>query len=423
MGFGNLISRVKAAFKLEKEPEIVEETTVEKLDEWLGQKQSAKHDFLKGQIAVIKDRARQEKVSANQNLEALKNAELRNPNIPEKAKHFMEGNRSAYIQKTGHFIEMFNIPDDVSAVNDFVSTFDNNVGEYGKSTARAYNILKEFFDEEASKIASNIKNMDFFASEIKKLIKESKLDELDSIKQSIDGLKAKISKKKFLLDEIGKKDERVEDLKKEKNKLLREINSLENSREHKDFQMLKTKIEEVRKEVSEKESEITGMFSALEKPMKKYARIAFNDKDLLEKYSQTPVMALSQDFGLKIVGILDNLSRAINDNTIELKDKQKPKALNEISRLDRQFLSKFVSGYAHLKKKENIIIKEMSGLEVLKKLKESKEKLSITSAMLDKAKQDLENLGGEIGKIDIEKMKKNLIEHVQESLNIKFTVS
>jgi len=315
------------------------------------------------------------------------------------------------------------MPEDSLEVKEFISRFESELQEYSKSTARSYGILREFFEEEVSKVASNIKNFDSFANEVKSSMKESKIDELEEIIKIIESIKAKITRKKEIFEEMGKKDDLAEEFKKEKSRLLREVHNLENGNDYKDFNLLKQKLELLRKQNSEKEAEITSMFSALEKPMKKYARISFNDKDLLERYADTPVMALTQDFALKIIGVLDNLSKAIQDNTIELKDKQKPKALNEISRLDKPFLSKFVSGYAQLKKKENMLVKEINHLEVLKKLKESREKLKITSAMFDKAKKDLETFGEEIGKIDIEKMKKDFVSKVKELLNINLVIS
>ncbi len=406
-----------------KEQELVEDVAFDDIDEWFSRKYSSKQDFLKGQIGGIKARIAEQISSTKQNIENLRNAQLRNPNIPEKAKHFMEGNRETYIKRTEQLLEQLNIPGDIGLVNGFLANFDNNVEGFGKSTARAYAILKEFFEEEASRIAGNIGNIAKLVKEIRESVKNSKLKEMDKIKQDIAGLKNKISRKEILEKETMKKESYSGDLEKEKAKAGQNIAAMEKSKAYKDYHMLKHRLNQAKKESAEKESGIAHAFASLERPMKKYLRIIYSDKELLEKYMQSPVNALMQDFGLKIVAILENMKKAIVDNTIELKDRQRVKAIEEIRRLGKDYLGKFLSEYARVKKKENSILKEMQSLNVIDELRKAKEKLKITEAMLDKAKKDMEALDSELSKIDIGQLKKELSEKIRSAADMKVVIS
>lgn len=421
MKFMGVFDFVKKIFK--PEPEVIEEISLENIDDWFSKKYSSKQDFLNGQIAGIKANIHQAKDTIRQNIEGLKKAELRNKNVPEKAKHFMEGNRTIYIQKTEQFLESISVPEDAENIKQFLSDFDKRLDVFGKSTIRSYSILREFFEEEVSKIANNIKKIDKSISEIKEALKDSKLKELDDVKHSIAKLKNKINQKAFLEGEISKKKSHAEDLKKEKDKTMKQISQMETSTTYKDYQMIKHRHAEAKKESSEKEEEITHLFSSLERPMKKYLRVIYNDKNLLEKYATNPVEALTQDFSLKIIAILSNMKKAVLDDSLELKDKQKVKALEDIKKLDKDSLSRILSGYAQLKKKDSGLAAELESFTIVEDMEKSKEKLSITSAMLDKAKKDIENLNSDLSKINIPQLKENLKEKIKSVLGITAVIS
>ncbi|MBW2969572.1 hypothetical protein KY319_00410, partial [Candidatus Woesearchaeota archaeon] len=79
--------------------------TLEEVKNWL-QEELEKHE--KQQQDTIKA-AEQEMpdllISAKEETENLEKAELRNPNVPERAKHYMQGNREQFIKLTNKFLE------------------------------------------------------------------------------------------------------------------------------------------------------------------------------------------------------------------------------------------------------------------------------------------------------------------------------
>src|SRR3989338_3484562 len=71
-------------------------------------------------------------------------------------------------------------------------------------TLRSYTILQEFFANETSKIAQNIKNFDNFFRELKSVFKAGRMVAIDHAIEKIRELKAKTNQKKNM--DIGLKD-------------------------------------------------------------------------------------------------------------------------------------------------------------------------------------------------------------------------
>jgi len=74
----------------------------------------------------------------------LEKAELRNPNIPERAKHYMIGNREQLLKLTGRFLDNIFVPKDAADFSQMELLFH----QYAQNTARPAAILSEFLGEE-----------------------------------------------------------------------------------------------------------------------------------------------------------------------------------------------------------------------------------------------------------------------------------
>jgi len=82
-----------------KEHEVpVEEVELDTLSSWFDDKTKSKIDSLNTELSEVGKRVSSEVEQTRQNLDALNKAELLNSNIPERAKHFMTGNRDKFIQ-------------------------------------------------------------------------------------------------------------------------------------------------------------------------------------------------------------------------------------------------------------------------------------------------------------------------------------
>ena len=135
---------LKKIFQTEEtEAKKITEINLQNLEEWLNQKSKPLMEEVQQQIEEILMKINEELQRTRFNIEVLENAKLQNPNIPFKAKQYMEGNRKAYIRSVNSFLGHLEINNrDYFYLIDFCKLFDELIGELNKGTLRSYMILK-----------------------------------------------------------------------------------------------------------------------------------------------------------------------------------------------------------------------------------------------------------------------------------------
>jgi len=397
---------LKRLFSEEKPSE--EKVSIGDLREWFNSKSKEEYNKLDSDILTIKNKIKNEKGKTKNNLEILKNAKLQNPNIPFKAKQMMEGNRDAYIRSVNIFLGNIDLEKGYDELLEFCSSFDNLVSSFGKSTAKSFHILQEFFSHESGAIAVNIKNFDKLIKELKERIKATDFSLIEKIKNDISDLNNKIKQKEGNKKNLSESEEEKSKLIKTKEGIEQEINKIKKSDEFGELSDLKQKREEISSEIKDIEAKLIHSFSILEKAFKKYVRMAYQDEDLLKKYIEMPIKALIFDKELKILKLLDNVKKNILKNAIELDGKKKNKSLEEIERLDKEFFNNFLKRYDGLKKELSTVEKEIDENKTLKKINELNEKLEDTFGNIENINNKIENLKTEIEKVDVGEIKKGL---------------
>src|SRR3989338_4349039 len=77
---------------------------LQNLEEWVKEKAKPVTEEIKQHTDEILMKIDEEVQRTRFNIEVLENAKLQNPNIPFKAKQYMEGNRKAYIRAVNSFL-------------------------------------------------------------------------------------------------------------------------------------------------------------------------------------------------------------------------------------------------------------------------------------------------------------------------------
>src|SRR3989338_723616 len=100
-----MIEFLKKIFKNE-EPETkqVHEISLHDLEDWIEEKAKPLMEEVKIRTDEILMKAGEELERTRFNVEVLENSKLQNPNIPFKAKQYMEGNRKAYVRSVNSFL-------------------------------------------------------------------------------------------------------------------------------------------------------------------------------------------------------------------------------------------------------------------------------------------------------------------------------
>lgn len=417
---------IKRLFAKEEERE-KENIKLDKLEEWLNPKAEAISNELTGNISSIKNKIEEGIRKAKSNLEILKDAKLKNPNIPIRAKQMMEGNRVSYIKIASNFLDYLwkEVKDekDYEKLLGFSNDFDKSLDSLGKSTTRSYHVIKEFFANEATEIAINIKNIDGFFKELKSAIEGSNMAKIDVLKKEIISMKSRISQKANLKEQLKSKEEELKKLNGGKEELLKEITSLKNSGEYSDFNNLKQEKDSIERQIRLSKEDVFHSFSAIDKALKKYVRIAFEDEKLLSSYIGNPVNALLGDKELKIIRILESLEKNLIQSKIELDEKKKEKTLMEIKKLGKDFFIDFLNNYNKLNEKLMDIEDKVRKNELKKKFMDLNERLNKLNANLEKAENIKGFLSKGMEKIDIEKMKNNLQEGIKGVLKVEIVIT
>lgn len=415
-----MLDFIKNLFKKqEKEKETVK---LGNLGGWFDSRVSNVHDSLNENINVMREKIKAEIEKTKSNLEVLKEAKLQNPNIPMRAKQVMEGNRQSYIKIISNFLDNIKIETDYEILLKFCNDFDISLISLGKSTTRSYHVLKEFFAHQATDIAIDIKNIEQMIKEIKSEIKNSKVTELENIKSKITSVKNKINQKGDFKEELESREAELSGLIKEKENLLKEIESVRNSEDYSNFNSLKTEKELISEEINDNDDIIFQSFSLLNRALRKFSRIILEDEKLLNDYVENPVNTLLKDKELKIIKILGSLGKNLTEDKLGLDEKKKNKTLAEIKKLSKDFFVDFMNSHDKLIEHMRVIEEEIEHSEINNKYKALNERLNMANNNLENVGNNVENLKQSIGKIDIEKMKSNLEKEIKEMLKIEISV-
>jgi len=339
-------------FFIKKEPQ-TENIALNELNEWLDMKTKPIFEVLRNKINEIIKEIESEKEIVFENIKKLENAKLQNPNIPERVKTITEGNRSAFVKKVTYLFN--NVDLKYQNFNEIIKKcngFEKEIDLMAKSTARSYQVLNEFFAREAENIATNIKKIETYGKDIKNLIKDHKITEIEKTKKDIIDLQTKIKLKESLSNELS---EEKNNLNKLKNKLIEiesKIAQLNSSDDYKNFKTLLEERKKLDMELKDIENKLFHDFSVLEKALKKYAKIAFENEESIKDYLESPVKALINDKNIKISNILNNLEKNITDNKLELDKKKSEKSLIKIRELNKEYFT--VSQNNHNKIKQDL---------------------------------------------------------------------
>ena len=410
---------IKKIFKNE-EPETKQVTGIElqNLEEWVKEKSKPVTEEVKMNTDEILMKIDEEVQRTSFNVEILENARLQNPNIPFRAKQYMEGNRKAYVRAVNSFLGNLEINNkDYFYLVNFCKEFDVMLNDLHNGTLRSYTILQEFFANETNKIAQNIKNFDIFFKELNSVLKDEKMVAADGIIEKIRNLKSK-SRQKINLD-IEYKDAGagVAIAKNEKDSLMAEIVNFDKSDEHNEFLKLNEDRKDKTKSFYEDENQIMQSFSVLERPLRKYSHIAFEHEEIVLDYLKDPIETLVNDREMKLIEILKNLENLLNENKIQVDDKKKEKAIEEIRKLSKEFVGQFIKKYFSFKAEIEGIDNRISSLGVAQKLKNYNKKLEEINLRIEKNNEEYMKLKDDFEKVnesilslknDVENSVKNL---------------
>ena len=397
-----------------------EKIELNELNSWLDTKAKPILDGLNIKINEIIEKINNDKIKASENLKILEHAQLQNPKIPERVKTIMEGNRFSFIKRVSLLFNNLDLKyNDFEELTEKCKNIQNEIDEVGKSTARNYQILNEFFAREAEKVAMNIKNIEDYSKELVNIVDNSKILDIDKIKDNIIGLKNKIKLKESYTIQLGINEKNLNDGKNKKIDIEKKINELKSSTDYRNYEKLVEETGKIEIKIKEIENTLFHDLSALERAMKKYAKISFENEEFILEYLDSPIIALIKDADFKISVILDNLKNSIERNELGLEDKKKDKSIDKINEMDSVYLTKLKDDFMNARKSLNELTEEIESNNSRKNMDSLNTELMNINQNIESINNEIVNLNGELGKINIEKLKENLQNGINKTINAK----
>ena len=397
-----MLEFLKKIFKNEEEKiKEIREINLQSLEEWLGEKSKPLMEDINQHIQEILMKVDEEVQKSRVNVEVLENAKLQNPNIPFKAKQYMEGNRKAYIRAINSFLGQMEINNNnYFYLLDFCKQFDGLLTELNKSTLRSYTILQEFFANETNKIAQSLKNFDNLFKDLKSVLNNDMINVVNDTIVKIQGLKTKMKHKINLDVDFKGIEAEIKLANDEKNAMMSDIEKFSNSNEHNNFQKLNEDKKNKLSAFYNDENQLMQSFSVLERPLRKYSRIVFEHEEEVLEYLKQPIETLVDDKGIIILEILKNLEKLLREGTLQLDDKRIEKSLEEIKKLDKQFIEQFLKKHSSFKAEIEDLENKIKATGVAEKLRDFNKKLEDINFRIEKITEEYNKLKNDVVKFD-----------------------
>lgn len=381
------------------------------LDGWVVEKSKPLMGETRRHIEEILMKVNDELELARLNVEALENAKLQNPNIPFKAKQYMEGNRKVYIRAVNSFLGHLEINNkDYFYLLGFCKLFDELINSLNKGTIRSYTILQEFFANETNKIVQNLKKFDMIFAELKSALNSEKVVAANGLRNRIEELEYKIKQKISIMMDFKNREAVLKLANTEKDDVMKKIGEFSISDEHNNFLKLSEEKKAQAAAFYIHQSQILQSFSVLERPLRKYSHVAFEHEEAVLDYLKHPIETLVRDKDLRILEILKNMEKLLAENKLQIDEKKKEKSLEETKKLSKDFLEQFLDMHFSFKTKIEDLDSKIKATGVQEKFKNFNDQLEEINTIIENSNEEYLKLKNEAAKSEnaIEILKNDL---------------
>ncbi|MFP4403328.1 MAG: hypothetical protein ACLFPJ_03190 [Candidatus Woesearchaeota archaeon] len=372
---------------------------------------------LKDSISEIK--AILEKI--HQNLDKLEKLELMNKNISTKEKQYMQGNRKLFITNVNTFLNKIDLDIDCDSFLKKLEIFNENEKNFIKNLQRCLMILSHFFANETKEIMNDIAKIKRILDKLNEEYKSLGLIKLDEFINQINNYKSKQKDAKKIKEYLTTKNNELDKLTSKINSTKKKIDNIKKSKEYKIYLELIEKKNKLKEKIDNLKIQLSNNFSPLNQSLKKYERNAITPQTVKETID-SPLNSLIKNGSKNIVEMLLKVQTQIENNSIQLKDKKKEKAINMIKKINLNYLDEILNIYKIINEDMKKINKELSNNKIneditkleefYEKLKTDKEKIIIE---INKNNEDLEKLKDKNFYINLEK---NINKITKDKINI-----
>ena len=406
--------RIKQLFVREEELESID---FSELRQWFDEKSKQNISELNKYIEDKNSELKELIGNTKQKIEIIKNAKLPNPDISEREKHFLEGNRETYVKSTLHLINQIeNNKLSPENYDQYFSNIINEIEKFVKSNLRAFQILQEFLAHESSSIGSNIRKIELLINKQKEFFEKNNYKTIVKIKERIIQAENDINRKNKLSENALIVEQEIRDLIEKRDVVYSEIKNLENNQL---LQDLLKKLKDIENKIKQQEQEIIHFISQIESALKKYSKISTQNQKVSENYIAQPIQALLDDNNFIIIKIINEIKSLIENNNIEIKDSRREKILDLINELNNESLNDVKNQIIDLKKIKESASKEIDNLPEFILLHKKLEELKHLNEKIEKEQDYIEELRREMQRIKPEELINDLQNDINKIVKVK----
>jgi hypothetical protein len=403
---------LKRLFGSGAQPVKAPETVVVKLadlESWLLSIRAPIQEQVKSQLSSSREKITQLSSLAREKVNALQSAQLLNPNIPDRAKDYMTGNREEYSRRVLSYLDRLSLPENTDSLSSFFEQHANDAKEFTQGILRPFQILQEFFSNESKEITSILADAEKEIHALIELHSKEKQESYVQIHTEIDTLKARQSQLAGLNKEKSELEKQKFDSEKSISALDSEETRLLNETER---QELLKKVSEAQQKTKVHEQKIRDVFNNFDPALRKFHRMATRNVKLMEHYLRDPVGTLIEDLHLDIIEAVADIRRLLDFDRIALGDK-KEYVLDAMNLLTKQYLGTWLREYGQLTKAEKdaqTAVEECTASKTLARIQKLRDDTKRNKQLTE---QRLANVTKDIEKINLNAIKAKLEEIIK----------
>lgn len=351
--------------------------------------------------------------------------------IEARVKQIVLSQRTNFIRAMTVFTRDFGskVPKDFSYASTLLFCNEANTGldNLSKSTIKSFYTAQHLFHTYVEKIGKSIANLSAYVNKVRNELKDKEVEKLLALKTNIQDLLEKNASKDKLIAALCQKQAEMQELETQRLTTENKLIELQKSKVYNEYLRVNDETEFARKNLAFIQDEITSFFEPLTRAFKKFAHITIVEHKLITKYAESPIEALKEDANntnskFKILSVLENLEKNIIVGSVELKDKEREKALARIKEMNKETLKyklekleKQESAY-----KENAI--KLSAFPVLKEKVSLEHELAAVKNKLKLAEDELVVLERRKD-INYEELHQKIVDDIRDVLSVEMNLT
>lgn len=425
-----MLDFLKKIFQKETEPE-KEEVPLATLTDWFKDKVSRldyNQHFQKyfQQIKELKQQLK-EKVKVLQDANI---SEKDHKGVEDRVRNIVKGHRDNYVREIERFVrdltildkDKFSTLEDYQQVLEFNQELDKEIENLAKRTAKSYQAAQHLFFEPVEDVFKVMGKLNLLVKDFSKNIEEKTVEKIKQVQQLILQLNQNIEKKENLKKEIKEKEENLAKKEEELKEKQTELEKLKEARKYKDYLKLKEEKNKTNQDIKEVNDRVHSFFSRLNKPLRKYERIAMNNK-LIQEYLKDSIKAFSKDSGLEINDVIGGLKKALEENSLQFDEKQKNKFLELVKKNEEGYLQELFNRGKELDEESAKIKARIEENKISIELEEREKSIDKNKDETQQIRTNISELKAKLGKTNLEKIKEEIITDVEETIKIRPTIA